>query len=102
MSLIRRDQIKLPVLRRETVHSEALGGEVVLQALTLGVRLALSGKAEDVPIVLAASVRADDGEAVFDVQGWGIWGGSNAAEAMRLFNKVMDLSGMNLEAIAKN
>ena len=119
MTVITKAGTAGPVLPKETVEVEALGGEVVVRGLLLvellGVQsriaaLHAANKGGDmaasvsaiVPDVLALCVLDADGASLFDQTQWQIWGGQHQGQALNLFNIAWRLSGMNRAATAKN
>lgn len=108
---VKRNELKAPVLPKEAVLVEALGGEVVVRGLLLRERLALMGVVSDtagavdfahVCKTLAICVLADDNEPVFSVDEWEAWGGQHMDAVLAMFSKAMELSGVNAEASKKS
>ena len=117
MTVIKRGEVPAPVLPKETVEVEALGGEVVVRGMLLTERLAVQKritslrKAEangldDVhailPVMLALCVLDADGLPVFTQDQWQTFGAEHAGQAVALFNTAWRLSGFDTEAEAKN
>lgn len=120
---LERNQIKPPVLPKEAVQVDALGGEVIVRGLLLSERLALSSQqarlfqpqAEEtqedadaragvamVPVTLARCVLASDNKPVWSEAEWEAFGAVHTADAVLLFNTAVRLSGQSLEASTKN
>lgn len=106
---ISRDQIKAPVLPKEAVLVQSLGGEVVVRGLLLSERLGLFAKAREgaagfahVCEVLAVAVLASDSLPVFTAGEWETFGALHMAEAIELFGHVQRLSGLDVEASKKS
>jgi hypothetical protein len=118
-----RNQIKLPVLPRETVQVDSLGGEVIVRGLLLSERMRndrlnefarqpLDGETEDdararagslvVPRVLAQTVIDADGQPLMNATEWDQFGSVNRSDVFHLFNTAMRLSGQDQAAIEKN
>ena len=109
MTIIKRDQVTPPALRKETVTVEPLGGDVVVRELTLTERLALRDDEADsnggtkrmLQLVSFAVVDAD-GASLFTPAEWNAFGAQNGAIVNDLFGKAMTLSGFDGEANRKN
>lgn len=109
MALLKKANIAAPVLPKETVAVEELGGEVVVRGLLLSERLALYAGANDegrvfaqIPALLAQTVVDADNAPVFNVEQWEAFGSKHVDAAMRLFGVAKRLSGLDAEAAAKN
>ena len=115
MAMIQRAAVPaVPALAREVMPVPELGGDVIVQELTLDARLdferALRGSARRgvmamVPHLLAATVVLEDGEPLYTVDEWRAFGARNPARkdaAVGLFNTAMRLSGFDGEAAKKN
>ena len=106
---LKKADIKPPVLPKETVEVDALGGEVVVRGLLLRERLALFDDARDggerfghLSAVLAACVVDADGKQVFTVDEWEQFGAVHFEAALKLFNVAQRLSGLDVEGAKKN
>lgn len=120
---LQRSQIKLPVLPKEAVQVEALGGEVIVRGMLLSERLQndrlnaearkpVDGETEEqgraraggliVPRVLHQCVVDPDGASLMTADEWDQFGALHRADVFRLFNVAMRLSGQDLEAAEKN
>lgn len=94
--------------RTETVSVDSLG-DVVVRGMRLSDKLRLSqwDEAQDGPksrqfcAVLAATVRAPDGSAIFTNDEWDGWGGENIEDAVRLFDVAQRLSGLSADDAKK-
>ena len=109
MALLKKANIAAPVLPKETVAVEELGGEVVVRGLLLSERLALYANANDegrvfarIPALLAQTVVDADGAAIYDAAAWEAFGAQHMDAALRLFGVAKRLSGLDAESAAKN
>ncbi len=104
MALARAD-IPRPMLPGEAVQVDELGGEVIVRSLTLSQRLAV-GKFQDgdpwVAYVLSLCVVDSEKVPIFSRDEWEVFGASNYAVTMRLFDKAADLSGMRIAQKKEN
>jgi hypothetical protein len=97
---LEKSSIPRPVLARETVNVPELGGEVVVQALLLRDRLALSDAERSYALVadmLSRSVVDANGDPIFTAEEWEIFGATGAEHheaAMSLWDKARAVSGM--------
>lgn len=101
MAVIRKRDVRRPVLARETMQVDALGGEVVVRGMTLAERLRAS-QAQDyagVAMTLAACVLDADDEPVLTQQEWEAF--PNIGEAVALYAKVSQLSALAREDVEK-
>jgi len=105
MSVISRDKIGHPALRRRTVEAPELGGDVVVRGLTLTERLTLSAEESHrlgaIAQSLAWCVLADDGQPVFSREEWDATGAQQMDLCLRLWAVVQDISLLNPEAVEK-
>lgn len=123
MALIERNQAPAPVLPKETVQVDALGGEVIVRGLLLSERLALSAEqagllasqdgessaparmragAQMVPRTLAACVILADGQPMWTADEWDRFGAAHAEPAFELFAVAQRLSGLDAKESEKN
>jgi hypothetical protein len=122
MTVLKKSDIARPVRRKETVEVPELGGEVILQQMTLqlyvdfavrGMTVTLPGGPDDAKAagrargtspapVLAACVLDADDQPIFDEAEWESWGMAHRDAAFRLYNRIRALSGMDVEQTAKN
>jgi hypothetical protein len=117
MAVIKRQDVPDPVLPKETVEVEALGGEVVVRGLLLteyldlkaSIAAAAKGSVADrsgvhavLPVLLAITVLDADEQPVFTQQEWQVFGAKHASQAIALFNVAWELSGFNQAAAVKN
>lgn len=90
-----------PVLRKEVVDVAPLG-EVVVRMLKLSERLALGTGAGShdtfAPRLLAAAVTTKEGEPLFDVEQWDIFGAEQTEAMNKLLDVALRLSGMDGDA----
>lgn len=123
MALLKRADVRAPVLPKETVAVEALGGDVVVAGLLLSQRLALHALnarlsqpqpgedeaaaltragAQMVAHTLAQCVVLEDGQHLYSVEQWEAFGASNPSAALDLFDRVRALNGMDGKGAEKN
>lgn len=104
---LKKSDIQTPVLPKEAVPVDSLGGEVIVRGMLLKDRLALLSDSE-MPVnehpasLLAACVVDADGLPVFTQEEWEIYGAQHFDDALTLFNAVRRVSGLNTEVIEKN
>jgi hypothetical protein len=121
---IDRNQAKPPVLPKEAVDVQEIGGEVIVRGLLLTERLALfvenlppaqaagEGPAIDgppaadryvhIPRMLARTVLASDGEPLWTEAQWQEFGAVHFEASLRLFRVAQRLSGLDIEEARKN
>lgn len=123
MALLSRDQIKTPVLPKETVHVPGLGGDVVVRGLLLSESLAvrelvrqlrkpLDGETEAqaqaragaqmCAATLAKAVCLANGEPVWPAHEWEVFGAQHTGDALMLFEVSQRLDGLKAEDVEKN
>lgn len=123
MTVLERGSVPEPVLRKEAVPVESLGGDVVVRGLELtellmlsgiqrALREPLEGETEDaaharagaqiVAKTLHVAVLMADGKPLWSEAQWNVHGAKHLHEAMGLYNKVNQLSGQDAEAVEKN
>lgn len=119
MAVVKKAGTAGPVLPKQTVEVEPLGGDVIVRGLLLvellgvqqriaSLRQANKGGdhaasvSEIVPDVLALCVLDADGVSLFSRAEWQIFGGQHQAAALNLFNVAWRLSGMDRTGTAKN
>lgn len=123
MAVIERGQQPEPVLHKEVVYVEGLGGEVVVRGLYLDERLTMSNvqaelqtprpdetprqamaraSAASVPRTLELCVLLADEKPCYSAEQWRQFGSRHLVDVLRLFGVAMRLSGQDLEAAAKN
>ncbi|MEO8153563.1 MAG: hypothetical protein ABI605_10875 [Rhizobacter sp.] len=110
MTLIKREQVAQPALRKEAVTVEALGGDVVVRELLLSERLAMRARAQEAEgddvqgmvRLLAYAVVDADGLPIFTQAQWDVFGAQHADAVNELFGKALTLSGYDGEAARKN
>lgn len=123
MALLKRAEVKAPTLRKETVSVEALGGDVVVRGLLLSELIELRqlvqsrktptvGESPDqaaaragaqiCAITLAKTVCLADGEPLYSVNEWEVFGAQHPGQALELFNVSQRLSGQVAGAVEKN
>lgn len=95
---LKKSEVTRPVRRKETVQVDALGGEVIVQALLMRDRLELASmdgpKYGHVSEILARSVVDADGLSVYTAEEWEIFGTEHQQEAFQLLEVSQKLSGM--------
>lgn len=121
MALSRND-VKRPVLAKETVDVPALGGEVIVRAMLASEHLGLIAEqvrrhsaagdgdaggalgAEFAPVsrLLALVVIDEQGQPLLDAGEWEAFGGQNPHELLRLHGVAKRLSGIDAEDVQKN
>lgn len=101
MTVLSKQDIPRPALPKETVDVPELGGEVVVQALLLRDQLDLSTKQLKTfghfSHMLALTVVDANGDPIFSMEEWEVWGASHLDVALKLFGAVKRLSGMGDE-----
>ena len=123
MALIERDQVRTPILRKQTVTVPALGGDVVVRGLLLSELLEkkyinsaakepMDGETEErararaggqlVSFTLARTVTLGDGKPLFTEAEWDVFGAENPGDVLELFNVSESLNGRNKKEVAKN
>lgn len=119
MAVIKKAGTASPVLPKQSVEVEVLGGEVVVRGLLLVELLGIQNRiaqlhqansggdhaasvSEIVPDVLALCVLDADGVSLFSREEWQVFGGQHQASALNLFNIAWRLSGMDRAGTAKN
>lgn len=90
-----------PVLRKEAVPAESLGGDVIMRQLTLSEMLALGNKARDggtqddeIAQVLAWCAIDASGAPLMTMDDWQAWGAGNLGEAFKLYEVAIRLTGL--------
>lgn len=120
---LERSQIKPPVLPKEAVPVDALGGEVIVRGLLMSERLALSALSAQLGIpltgegpdlararaggqivahTLAAVVLLADGKPLYTAQEWDEFGALQPDAVLDLFNRSRRLNGLDADESAKN
>jgi hypothetical protein len=98
MSVLSRKDIARPVLPQETVPVPALNGDVIVRGLVLSDRLEFALNGHDqykmIAEVLARCVRDAEGEPIFSVDEWQIFGVRNQEAVLTLFTVAQRLSGV--------
>jgi hypothetical protein len=123
MAVIKREAVKAPVVRKETVPVASLKGSVVVRGLLLSemltlssiqgaLRVPLEGESQEdaharagavmVAKTLHLGVVLADSKPMWTEAEWNAHGSSHLVESMQLFSKVNELSGNNTAAAAKN
>lgn len=101
MAVIRKRDVRRPVLARETVQVDALGGEVVVRGMTLAERMRASQTTDyaGVAMTLATCVLDADDEPVLTQAEWEAF--PDTLQACNLYAKVSQLSGLAREDVEK-
>jgi len=123
MALLKRNEVKTPSLRKETVTVEALGGDVVVRGLLLSELIerhqvvqsskkqaagetaeqaAARAGAQICALTLAKTVCLADGEPLYSVHEWEMFGAQHPGQALQLFHVSERLSGQVAGAVEKN
>lgn len=123
MAVIERNQVKAPVLRKQTVSVPALGGDVIVRGLLLSEMMVKNhvnaenqvpraGETEQqararagaraVSFTLANTVTAADGKALFTEEEWDVFGAEHTDAVIELFKVAETLNGLNKKAVEKN
>lgn len=123
MAMLQRADVRAPVLPKETVHVDALGGEVIVRSQLLSERLELMALntqlavpkdgetaaqararagAQLVSYTLARCVVLADGQPMYSQEEWDRIGAQYPNDVLALFNKSRALSGHDSELNAKN
>lgn len=102
---LKKSDIKKPVLPKEAVQVDELGGEVIVRGLLLRQRLELFGNKQAearIGQMLAATVIDAEGLPVFTADEWEEFGAVHFDACLKLFTVAQRLSGMALEVERKN
>lgn len=104
---LKKADIKPPVLPKEAVQVDELGGEVIVRGLLLRERVQLfqSGGGEwsaRVSQMLAATVIDADGAPIYTAQQWEEFGAQHFDACARLLAVANRLSGLSTEDARKN
>jgi hypothetical protein len=123
MALLERDQVKSPVLRKQTVPVPALGGDVIVRGLLLSellekkhvnasAKLPQEGETEErararaggqvVAFTLARAVTLGDDKPLYTEAEWEVFGAAHPGEVLDLFSVSESLNGRNKKEVAKN
>lgn len=107
--MLKKAELKTPILPSEEVDVQALGGKVRVQGLMLSARLGIFADAEaqgkgfwHIARLLSASVVDADGESIFSEAEWEMFGGEHLDEVMALYAVCRRLNGMDNEGAKKN
>ena len=107
---IKRSDIKTPVLPREAVQVDALGGEVVVRGMLLRDRLdfmakAAADKADGIALtyeLMALCVVADDEKPFYTAAEWEVFSSAESVAFFALLARVQSLNGFDGEAVKKS
>lgn len=107
---ISRDSLRAPVLPRERVQVNSLGGEIIIRGLLLRERLALQeslDKAGSDPMAMAYELMArvavlDDEQPVFDAAQWEVFSSTQTPDYVRLIEVARRLNGFDIDDVKKN
>lgn len=123
MALIERNQVKPPVLRKQTVAVPALNGDVIVRGLLLSELLEKNhanaenqvpraGETEQqararaggrvVSFTLARTVTLADGKPLFTEEEWDVFGAEHPDAVLDLFKVAEELNGLNKKVVEKN
>lgn len=107
--ILKKPDIKPPVLPKETIDVPELGGEIILRGLLLSERLALFADVREggeryshIARLLAVTAIDADGHQVYTVDEWEQFGAQYFDAALRLFDVARRISGLDAEAREKN
>lgn len=98
-------QAQIPALPTEVVPVPDLGGDLVVRGMTLAARLelfAVEGNAARLIKALAHCVVDGDGQPIASEEEWDRIGAKLPAVALNLWEVIRRLSGLDVEAVAKN
>lgn len=106
MGVLRRGELRLPTLPKQTIEVPELGegAEVVVRGMTLSERLQLGSDVNSFASIarcLSWTVLDADNKPLMTFEEWDLWGASNVDAAMRIFSAVSRLSGQDEEALEK-
>lgn len=112
MPAITRATLQAPVLRKQAVPCEAMGGDVVVRMLKLSERLALmerlraggeAGRYAQMAELLAVSViDPESGAPLMSADEWDLFAAEHWQDALALMDTAKALSGFDGEAVEKN
>lgn len=104
MAVLKKSDMKSPVLPKETAPAPSLGGDVVVTGLMLSDRIKFLSTPGGAPLsqLLAMTVTDAEGAQVFTEQEWEIHGARHFAECIELFKVAKRLSGLDAEVAEKN
>lgn len=101
MPVLSKAEIDRPVRRAETVECEALGGEVIVQALLLSEKMQYLYGGDrtfaDIPRLLAMTVVDAERQPLMTAYEWELWGTDHIEAVLALFDKSKALSGLSVE-----
>jgi len=105
MAVVKKEDVKPPVLPKETVSVEGIG-DVVVQGLLLSDRLEIFGAGRSVKVshLLEKSVIDASGEPLWTAHEWEVFGAPKQGfiETMKLYKVARRLSGLDSEVAEKN
>lgn len=108
-STVKKADIKRPVLPKEAVPVESMGGEVIVRGLLFSERMALFAEAGEgaqimvyVPRLLAMTVIDAEAKPIFSADEWEVFGVGQEAEMLALMQVALRLSGLQGEAVKKS
>jgi hypothetical protein len=120
---VKRGDVKPPVLPKEAVQVDAIGGEVVVCGLLMSAQMAITAqimqaseprdgeteeaakiraRAQRIALTLAPCVLADDGKPLWTAAEWDVFGNRHPQAALDLFHLAQRLNGQDDEATLKN
>lgn len=121
--VVKRGDIKPPVLPREAVSVDAIGGEVIVRGLLMSEQMAITtqilmagkpqpGETDEAAGIRARSLRVaetlartvvlDDGQPLWTAAEWDVFGSRESGAALQLFSVAQRLNGQDEEAAEKN
>lgn len=108
MAILKKDLPQLAAAEARTVSIPELGGDVIVRPLMLSDYLAMTTlnghERKDfghIAALLAPAVVDAEGEQLYTIDQWEIWGGQNPAAAMRLWEEAWAVTSLNLEDAEK-
>lgn len=100
MTVINKANIAPPLPPKEVVDVPELGGEVIVRGFTLNQAIEMSGS-RNVAKSLSYCVIDNENQPIFTEQQWDDFGALNVQCAIKLFNKLMELSGQDRDVVQK-
>lgn len=121
--VLNRSQVPVQKLPEQVEPVPELGGDVVVRGLLLSERMQIDdinekakvpqeGETDEdariragklvVPRMLSATVVDDEGQPLFSLEQWDVFGGKHRATTFRLFDIALRLSGRITEVVEKN
>jgi hypothetical protein len=104
MAVIKKSDISTPMLPKETVPVDVLGGDVVVTGLKLSDRMAIFSVKDgsSVSKMLSMTVQDAEGKPLFSEEEWENFGVKNFTTCIALFTVAKRLSGLDAKVAEKN